>query len=184
MATNWYAPTVGDLQLFLPQAVLTATDQVPDGQDTSQGRNAKMLALQIARVRGTIQKVGRQALSLTAGSVPPEAQQHVLVLAVKALPTAASAELARYMENPEFKELCDEARDWLKGVAEGKVTVMDASDPTGVDYLTAVSATNPAVSAISWGDQFADGESYAAGYKTDSGGTVIQLPEDNMVLEN
>jgi hypothetical protein len=52
------------------------------------------------------------------------------------------------------------------------------NDPTGVDYLTAVSANNPAISGIKWGDSLADDDEYEAGITED--GIVVSRLSQNM----
>ena len=73
--------------------------------------------------------------------------------------------------------LYKDAMAWLKMVRDGGSFTMP-DDPCGADYQTEVSASNPAVTAIAWGDSLADGDEYAAGITAD--GVVVSRFSQNM----
>lgn len=119
-----------------------------------------VIAGTVARIRGAIQSAGRQPLSATAGTVPPEAQQHAAVLSVAAL-AASRPQMAAFVDadghTTGFGKLFDIAEAWLDSINpddKGKVAqqVAPPTDPTGVDYLTEVEEPdNPAIVSIRYG---------------------------------
>lgn len=143
MATNWKTPSISDLSAFMNAAVL-------NGAQASSTIQERVLGFQVAKIRGTILNAGRCPLAVTAGTVPPEAEEHALVLAVRAL-TAGSPLLAPVVEagagKTGFGRAVDDAEEWLKSVRKGQ-SVTPATDPTGADGVTAVSAVNPAAASV------------------------------------
>ena len=64
---------------------------------------------------------------------------------------------------------------WVKGLREGG-SFTEPEDPTGSDYQTEVSASNPAISGIRWGDSLADDHEYSSGI-TDDGVVVSRFSQ-------
>lgn len=169
--TNWIVPKGSDLKKVLDQIVVKAADantgddaQVNQPLDPDAAkRSDDAIDLVVQRFLGCIKNAARQPVSLTAGAVPPEAKVHVLVLSAFLL-TASKPNLMMIV-TPDgaiyapFNQLVKTAEAWFKGVNDGDITVTFPSDPTGQDYLTEVTATNPLPSAVGFGlpDDMTDG---------------------------
>lgn len=174
MATNWKTPAPADLQKVMSALVLGATDAntspnaAPNApiDPNAARRQQDTLTLTIQNIRGAIQNTGRYPLSVTPGSVPPEAEQYALVLAADIM-TAATPRMDMVVASVTgmyvpWKDLVKDAKTWLKSVQDGD-SVTTPTDPTGQDYLTPVTADNPAIQATHWGDMYGTDSQYAAG---------------------
>lgn len=180
MATNWKVPTGKDLNKVLDQKIIDAaqanvgdsgTQPTPTVDIGAPLKTDAAVSLAVARIRGAIQSAGRQPLSVTAGAVPPEAEQHALVLAAWTL-TGSNPPLSMMVVGPNgvyspFKTLVDKAEKWLLEVFDGQ-SVVGPTDPTGQDYTTAITDTNLAISAANWGDTTGRAADFEAG-------TVVQV---------
>lgn len=140
LMSNWAVPSSADLAVVMNTQVLLPTS--PNA--------VAALALAVGRVRGTIQTAGRVPVSVTAGSVPPEALQHALVLTV-ALLTGAFPNLASLVDadggKTGFGQLVEQAEQWLDRIEKG-ASCIGPTDPVGMDGINAVSATNPLYEAV------------------------------------
>lgn len=125
MTTAWTVPVIGDLKGFMNESVLDTAGVKESVSNTE--RQTEVLAAVVARVRGAVGVGNRVAVSLTVGSVPPEAKQHALVLAVHAL-SATSPQLGKYVLLEAFEKMVTAAEDWVKAVQDG-LAVTAPSDP-------------------------------------------------------
>lgn len=125
---NWVVPTVADLKLVLVQPALDKAGSIGANETKLQDT----LSLVVDSVRNLIRNNSRtHQISLTAGSVPPEGKNHVLVLAARQLidsvPTMTSA-------IDQKDQLYDTAKDWLDYLRlGGSVTPPDDPSPATVD---------------------------------------------------
>lgn len=192
MATNWITVTGPDLSAVLNLDIIKKANQNldPENQpangetDTDEANRRDELVLECVReVRAAIQTGGRYPLAVTADTVPPGFKRIVLNMAawqmINSTPNLNMAILTQNGVSTPFARFYDEAVKIVDGLRRGASFPLP-TDPTGQDYTTAVSDTNPAITSIQWGDNVADGEDYAAGHYTTSGGVEIQLPTDNM----
>lgn len=139
MATNWTIPVVNDFKVFLAGVAVEAASKQQDEPAWYQ-KQVDILAATVERIRGAIRTAGRTRLSLTAGSIPPEARQHCFALTAQAL--LGSSLTIRITE--DYGKLITSADDWLKGVEEGRA-VTSPADPEDDPEIAGV----PAVP--SWG---------------------------------
>lgn len=192
MPTNWIKPTGADIAKVLNWSIIDKANENLDpdnhpanGQvDTSEANRRDAIVLDCIReMRTAIQNGGRYPLSVTADCVPPGYERIVLNMAawqlINGTPNLNMAILTEKGVSTPFAKFYDEAIKQLNGFANGK-SVPVPTDPTGQDYLTAISATNPALSAVQWGDINCDDTDYANGYYTTAAGVQINLPVDDM----
>lgn len=196
MATNWKVPVGADIAKVLGwREVNQANQNLSDeaqanpteagaGVDlAAANRRDELVALAVEEFRGAVQAGGRLPLSVTEGAVPPSAEKHVLVKAAWALIQSTPSLTAAYMNEGggrnSWERAVDKADDYLKWLREGG-SAERPTDPTGADYLTAVSDENPAIAGVQWGDVNGTAADYDAGYATTSAGTVTPLPTDDM----
>ncbi len=105
--------------------------------------------------RASIRLGGRCPLSVADDAVPPEAVVHILTWAAWRL-AISNASLQMFIISEKgavspFGMLYKEAVDYFAKLDAGK-PVTPPTVPTGIDYATAVSSTNPAICAVSWSD--------------------------------
>ncbi len=125
MATNWIVPIAADLSIVLAQPVIDKAIEV--GNDST--KIAKMLVVVVARVRGVIKNNSRNQVSATAGSIPPESKQHVLILTAHQLIDSIPGMSATMATSEEFAKLYTKAEDWLTDIKKGgRVTVPNDPD--------------------------------------------------------
>lgn len=146
MATNWTVPSPDDVKSAFGSIFV----EQDNGEDFDPTATATFwLPVIVAEVRGTIQNANRTALSLTAGSVPPEGKVHVLVLVAEAI-LVNTPRLVGYIvmegENGPMARMIIAARKWLEVVQKGQ----SVTDPTDPDP-----ATLP--SGVQWGDDSGEG---------------------------
>lgn len=138
--TNWYLPTLADVQaaygsIFVP----------PDAGDYDPVATATFWLTPIVNlIRQAILNGNRTALSLTAGTVPPEAQVHVLTLVAEKV-IANSPRMVGYIvveggSGPMVRPIA-EARKFVEDCKHGLATTV----PTDPDPDTLPSGTK-------WGD--------------------------------
>ena len=201
MATNWIALTGQDLAEVLTWDAITKANQNlgESGANASESgaavdlaeanRRDALIANIIAEVRSAIQSAGRIPLSVTPGCVPPGARRHVLNLAawqlINSTPSLYTAILSgagigsgSALLTP-FASFYGEAIKYVESLRNGE-PVPQPTDPTGMDYLTAVSDTNLAIRGVQWSDLYGDDVDYENGYKTTSDGQIVDLPLDDM----
>ena len=106
-------------------------------------RAANLLGFLANRFRGAIARGNRVPLSLTANSIPAEAQWHLLVLLAEAM-AASVPQVAEFVQGPRFSALVDDAKEWLRMAGEGTLVPVAPTDPDP--------ATQPA--APMWGDLY------------------------------
>lgn len=193
MATNWTVLGGGDLRKVISIGVETDANEstdpnTPAGTPLDAGganRRDDLVALAVQEFRAAVRQAGRVALSVTASAVSPDAVRHVLVSAAYQL-IVSTPNLKMFVITDKgisspYSQLYKEAQEFLKGVREGRVCPTPPSDPTGQDWTTAVSTTNPAlIGAVNWGDLVADAKDYTAGSVTLTGGGSLTLPADDM----
>ena len=157
MATNWLIPSASDIAKVIAASILAKANENTDAQSlaavmadpnsranydpTLDDRATDQIALAVAQFRGAIQNCGKQPLSLTTGSVPPEVFKHVLSLAAYGL--VSSTLNLQYVISTEKGDISPLAANfrvanaYLEAITKGRV-VVPPSDPTGRDYLTAI----------------------------------------------
>lgn len=99
--------------------------------------SARVIPDVIAIARGYLAAQGRNVLSLTPNSIPPEAKTHVCWIVVEAL----QARLPGLMLTDEEKRMIDRAWEWLRDVAKGTIAISTPDDPVVPD----VQAPSPIV---------------------------------------
>lgn len=157
MATNWKEPTGADLWKVLLLDIVEKADQDEEGhrqetndldESNTETRRYQLVEEAVAEFRAAIRTAGRIPLSVTPDAVPPECVRHVLNIAayqlVNSTPSLAAAVLH---EQTSLKSLYDEAIKKLEQIQQG-AGLTPPTDPTGLDWTTAVSASNPAISAV------------------------------------
>lgn len=188
MATNWTVLTRSDLNKVLAVSVSAQANQntawgtaANDPLDAdSAERMGDLVAMAVGEVRGAIRAGGRFPLSVTAGAVPPSAVRNTLNLAAwQLIMSTPGVPMVVIGEQAGARRFYDEAEKFLQWLREGK-PVERPTDPTGEDYLTAVSDENPAIQGVDWGDVYGDADEYIAGVGTDAQGNEVTLPLDDM----
>lgn len=149
----------------------------------ADNRRDKLVEMVIDEVRGAIRSGGRIPLSVTKGCVPPTAERHVLNLAAWQLIMSTPNLLAAYMGDsglrPVWEKFTNDAYQFIEGLKKG-ASVERPSEPTGQDYETEVSDTNPPIRGTSWGDMQGTDLEYEAGGRETGSGSMIPLPADDM----
>jgi hypothetical protein len=189
MAQAWVIPSGSDLWQVVSRDVVLKSDEDSAG-GTNEGGNfnenldtraKKAVAHAVEEARGVIRVAGRYPLSVTLASIPPEGEQHILALAAWRLVMTKPGLLAVVMADggvyAPINQLVKDAKEWLLFLRNGGAVTLP-SDPTGADYVTAVSASNPAISGVKWGDSLADDDEYEAGETED--GVVVSRLSQNM----
>ena len=189
MTTNWLVPTGNDIRKVLTALVFQKANQnlepeTKDGDPVNLDqptRADQQVSMVVARLRAAVNHSSRFPLSLTAGSIPPEAEQYVLQLAAYGLITSTPNLQMAIME--QMKDSLTRWRDdgdkYIAGLDNGE-PVTEPTDPTGQDYLTAVSATNPRPSLVHWENIYYNDVDFARGYTVDSNGNQTPLPSIEM----
>lgn len=142
MATDWIVPTSADVQKYLDQYVIDANNKLDSAGAKRLDGPTGILASVVAKIRGAIYAGGTVQLSATAGSVPPEAMEHVMVMCIPPLAAGLASPMAKFVDSDMFKGLIDEAREFLKLCREG-MAVQEAPDASGGGGQTAVTVINP-----------------------------------------
>lgn len=141
MAT-WIVPTKNDVANYIAQqAIDAANDPTTSGSLSRLEGASGILAGVVAKFRGAIHAGGASSVSATAGSVPPEAVEHVLVMCVAALGAGMGSPLANFIHSDLFKSMLEDAREWLKLAREG-MRVQGPDDPQagGASLATVVAS--------------------------------------------
>lgn len=127
----WTTPSTDGLATLLSATVAAPLNELlPDGATKRGDYNVKMA---VGLIRGAIRTARRTPLSLTEGTVPPEAESHCYALALQML-IGSNPNLAKYAisvggsSKPPLALLIEAAQEWLKSVREGKA-VEYPSDP-------------------------------------------------------
>lgn len=118
----------------MSQLVLNAAERQVNKSTENPQRATEMLRMTVARIRHAVRRGGRSPLSNTAGSVPPEAEQHALVLTADAM-TASTPNLGQVVVTPmggtggPWKDLVAQAKKWLADVLAGEFAPTYPTDP-------------------------------------------------------
>jgi hypothetical protein len=167
--TNWQIPTASMLAQVLNLAVMAKANENTDSDTVEQSqvsppqqpiafnpdledRATDLITLVVAQVREAIQVAGRIPLSVTPAAVPPKAVRHVLNVAafqlINSTPNLQMVIITEKGASMPFQTFYKEGLAYIEGLEKG-AGCLPPSDPTGIDYLTAVDPnTNPAVSAV------------------------------------
>ena len=165
MATNWVVPSSDDVAAVLNSIVGKASNF---GNAQGVKRIDSLIPMVVARFRGAIQSGNTVALSLTAGAVPPEAQQHVATLVADAM-VSSTPGLAEYAESKAFVALKEGAEKFITQCLEGRnVTAPMDPDP------------NATPNTLEWGDDYGNKEDRAAGFITNQFGEQVPIISDDM----
>lgn len=146
--SNWVVPTSNDL-VDCFGSIFVEQDSGEDFDPTAAA-NA-WLPIIVAQIRGAILTGNRAGLSKTAGSVPPEAKIHTLVLVAEAI-IVNTPRLVGYIvtegENGPMARQITAARSFLAQCVKG----LSVTPPTDLDPATEPSGTI-------WGDEAGTGTS-------------------------
>ena len=125
---NWVVPTVADLKLVLVQPALDKAGSIGANETKLQ----ETLSLVVDSVRNLIRNNSRtHQISLTAGSVPAEGKNHVLVLAARQLIDSVPTMTSAIDQKDQVYQM---AKDWIEYLRDGgQVTVPDDPSPSTVD---------------------------------------------------
>ena len=136
---------------------ITASQQTPPPPPpvfdaTLDDRATELINLLVGSFRETIQVAGRFPLSVTPAAVPPKAAFHILNMAAFQLVNSTlNLQRVIFTEKGAYDPLFSgfkAGEKYLQSIADG-AGILPPSDPTGIDYLTAVDPnTNPAVCAV------------------------------------
>jgi hypothetical protein len=133
----WIVPTSAGLEYLLSVVVQNPVSTLSD----QSSRSDQVVRLAVQKVRGAIAVARRTPLSVTALSVPPEAEAHVYALSLQML-IGSNPNLAKYAiseagsSKPALALMIDEADAWVKSVREGRAVEYPSDpDPT---FKTAV----------------------------------------------
>ncbi len=157
MSTNWVIPTAASIGKVLQLSVLVKSNEnidaatiaglqaAPDStkplDTTLDDRATEQINLAVVQFRGAIQLAGKQPLSLTDGSIPPEVEKHVLAIAAWGLVNSTpNLQMVIMNDKGVYSPLMDgfkSAEKYLEAVIKGR-QVVPPTDPTGRDYQTAI----------------------------------------------
>lgn len=125
------------------------------------------MALAIARVRGAIQTGGRIPVSATLLSVPPEAEEHVLIIAAWSLVAGRQGGMDIVVVGPHgnisaYYNLYQKAEAWVKAAQDGTISPTPPTDPLSSGVISTVdgSIVQP---GVKWGDLYGTDAEYIAG---------------------
>lgn len=122
MASNWTVVTSADVRAVLCDPAVEKANNIGASDVTT--RLDSLIAMVTERVRGVIRNSGRNTVSATALSVPPEAKQHAAVLVGRALINAVPTMAAVMESSTEWSSYVGKAEAWLDAVKSGmRVTV-------------------------------------------------------------
>lgn len=194
MSTNWINVTGANLSEVLNwDSIIKANQNLADGtnpdvggvdtDNTEPNRRDQAVLNAIADLRAAIASAGRYPLAVTTDSIPPGSRFHVLAIAawrlLNSTPNINMAILTEKGVAMPYAQFYKDGMAYLEKLGRGQ-SFPPPTDPTGVDYLTAISATNPAIRSIRWADNEAEDTDYDAGFYTDPAGGQISLPNQNM----
>ncbi len=192
MATNWTVLVGNDLSRVLSRKIIQDADEstadgvLPDetlDPSSTNNRSQVLVTQAVTELRAMVRLGGKSALAVTASSVPPESENHVLSYAAWRLVNSTpnlNAALFNEGMRAGLKELYEQALRHYEAVLGGR-PVTPPSDPTGQDYETAVDEDtesdtyNPAIpGAVRWGDMNGTDDDYATG-ETSDGATDLPI---------
>ncbi len=149
MATNWVQPTSVDLLKVISSQLRAKSDEnIGDDVQPDQvfnpdleARGDDIILMVIAQFRGAIQKAGKYPLSLTPNTIPPDYEKHVLNMAAFELVNSTQTlQMVIFTDKgayAPFQTFYKAAESELEKLRKG-YTIVQPSDPTGEDYLTAI----------------------------------------------
>lgn len=188
MAKTWIVPTANDLKKVIShesrESADENTDAAADSESAYEPANATrandLLSQAVTEFRQSVERAARYPLSLTTGSVAPEAVAHCLNWAawrlITSKPNFKFAVITEGGAWSPFQKLYEQACAYFKSILEGGACTLP-DDPTGRDYLTEADPdTNPLPQALRWGDSYGDADDYAAGQNVDTDGNITELP--------
>ncbi len=155
--TNWTTPSSNDLAKVIANSIFAAQNENIDSDtiesamldpDQTQtfnpdlmDRATALLNEAVNQFRGAIQIASKYPLSLTAGSVPPEVNLHVLNFAayqlVVSIPSLKMFILTEKGTSSPFATFYREATQYLEMLRKGR-NITFPTDPTGQDYINPV----------------------------------------------
>lgn len=222
MATNWKIPTGRDLAKVISVLVIRKSDENIDTDSVDallastppkdqnevpfdaelESRSNELVSTLVDTVRETIQNAGRNPISVTANAVPPKAFRHILNIAafqlINSTPNLQMVIMTDKGAYSPFQTFYKEGMAYIKRLEDGD-PVLPPTDPTGLDYLTAVDAnTNPPISAVSSApmiglidlstdgvdiDNALSGDQYPNGYVIGSIGNVYEQKSNGIVIK-
>lgn len=174
MSTNWKTLTGANVVKVVARLVVknsqenTGSDVMPGlpFDPGAENRADELVRMVVDDFRGAIQIGGRVPVSLTESTVPPDCERDALNFAAyqlfNSIPTLQMAVLTEKGAVSPFAKFYDAAMKRLENIRKGEA-VVPPTDPCGVDYVTAVSDTNPAVCGVSWSDMRMTDKEYADG---------------------
>ena len=200
MATNWITLSGADIRKVINAVSQQDTnentaDTVQPGDElvmTEANRRDECVATVVTMIRAAIRTGSRYPYAVTPDTIPPEGERFALVIAAYDLIQSTPGLVKSFLigdngAKTSFERRYEEAYEWIYGKLEGGIRkgglaggaqFTPPTDPVGEDWTTAVSSTNPAISAIKWGDQDGNQDDYAAGEHTDADGNTTTLPID------
>ena len=156
MATNWKVPVASDVNKVLSLMVQSRSnenvneDAVPDSpiDPSYTDRKTALLDLTVQEFRGALVAGGRIPLSLTAASIPPDCEIHVLSIAayrlVNSMPNLQMVLMTDGGVYAPLLQMYKNAQDILKQLRAGmpvtrptdpETTAGDAPDTGGADTI-------------------------------------------------
>lgn len=182
MGKAWTVLAGGDLWKVVSREVVMKADEDSAGGTHADGnfdaeldsRAKSAVAYAVGEVRGAIESAGMMPLSVTPDAVPPELREPTLAAAAYRLCLTKPSLLAVVMNDggvfaPVVK-LYEEFKKQVEALRRG-ANLTPPTDPTGRDYINAVSSENRAISRVFWSDNVGDDQEYADG-QTSSGQIV------------
>lgn len=154
MAQDWITLAGDDLWKIISRPVLEKADEDAEGgtvednnfNDALATRATEAVRMAVTMIRAAIYNGRRTTVSLTADSIPPEAERYALAIAAYDLTSSPpSLQQVLVFEGGIYsprQKLYQEAMDWMKQVREGKAVVTPPTDPD----------TDNVANPIRWGD--------------------------------
>lgn len=126
---------------MLSASIVNAASPLNEQDAIGNLRLTSIVAMIILRVRGAVATGGRNSVSLTAASVPPETEYFTYVLIANAM-MVAMPQMAQFVESDTWEAQVETAEDFIKEVSRGSPIISEPSDPDP--------ATTPI--GLKWGD--------------------------------
>lgn len=143
-------PEQKDLFMALDYEQVTKADGSGSPVATPPLRSTMLLEQMVRKVRAAIQNAGHTPLSVTPGSVPPEAFDHVVYMAAwRLVNSKAGLQMVVLTENGAYAPLATfnkAAEEWMDGRVEGgrriggiaTHAITPPTDPCGRDWVNPV----------------------------------------------
>ena len=127
LTANWIVPVNADVAAYLDQAVVGASANLT-ANDSAQAALTALMTNMVLQVRAAIGTGNRTPLSGTAGSIPPESKDYLLVMVAGRL-MGRIPSMAAWAGSDEFKAQRKCATEWLEKVQAGELSVTWPSNP-------------------------------------------------------